>query len=351
MGVNEMHKNNFDFLRLMFAVFVVITHSYFFSGLGENDLLHQFTKGQTSFSYIGVRGFFIISGYLIFQSMQRSSSLKSYYWKRFLRLFPGLFIALLATACLGFFVYKGNLKEYLVNNEMWTYLPNNLSLYNLQFGIVGVLNGDALNGSLWTIRYEFTFYILVSIIFLFRNRIELVKKLLLLFFVLLLAGKFYLFEKLGSVGFTLSNSMSLNLGLYFIGGSLLASFKIENSNYKMASVIFWIILLCLSFYYHLFSYSQFILLPIVVVLTGISSTKYIHGLTECLGDISYGIYIYSFPVQQAILYYFDFNFIQFLGMSLVLSVFFGILSWNLVEKKALRYKNILPRLKMAIQPS
>ena len=51
-----MHKNNFDFLRLLFAIFVVITHSYAISGIPENDLIAQLTGGQTSFSYLGGTG-------------------------------------------------------------------------------------------------------------------------------------------------------------------------------------------------------------------------------------------------------------------------------------------------------
>ena len=78
-----MHKNNFDFLRLLFAIFVVITHSYSLSRIDENGLIAQLTGGQTSFSYLGVAGFFIISGYLIFQSMLRSSSLELFQKKIF----------------------------------------------------------------------------------------------------------------------------------------------------------------------------------------------------------------------------------------------------------------------------
>ena len=83
-------------------MFVVITYSYFFFGIAENDLLDQLSGGQTTFYYVGVRGLFMISGYLIFLSMQRSSTWKSYYWKRFFRLFPGLAVMLLLTVCLFF---------------------------------------------------------------------------------------------------------------------------------------------------------------------------------------------------------------------------------------------------------
>ena len=82
------HTNNFDFLRLLFAVWVIITHSYPLTGQPEQDLLWKITNGQTAFSYISVRGFFAISGYLIIQSLLRSNNLMDYYWKRILRIFP-----------------------------------------------------------------------------------------------------------------------------------------------------------------------------------------------------------------------------------------------------------------------
>lgn len=81
-----MHKNNFDFLRLLFAFFVIITHSFSLSGLRECDALCKITPNHINLSYLGVRGFFIISGYLIFQSLVRSKGLIDYYWKRILRL-------------------------------------------------------------------------------------------------------------------------------------------------------------------------------------------------------------------------------------------------------------------------
>ena len=105
-------KNNFHFLRLLFAFFVVITHSYAITGIKENDILAQITNSQTTFSYIGVRGFFIISGFLIFQSLKRSENLLNYYWKRILRLFPALIVVLLLTIIIGVFITEENVTSY-----------------------------------------------------------------------------------------------------------------------------------------------------------------------------------------------------------------------------------------------
>jgi peptidoglycan/LPS O-acetylase OafA/YrhL len=130
-----MHrKNNFDFIRLLFASFVIITHSYALTGLPENDLLAQTTNGQMLFSWLGVKGFFIISGYLIFQSFERSGNIIDYYWKRLLRLIPGLFVVLLVTLLLAPFVYENPTISYLSNKDVWTYLPRNLLMYKPQIG-------------------------------------------------------------------------------------------------------------------------------------------------------------------------------------------------------------------------
>lgn len=96
-----MYKNNFDFLRLIFASLVIVTHSYALLGLVENDLFMQISQVYP-FSYIAVRGFFVISGYLIFQSLIRSGSLISYFWNRFLRLFPALIVVLFLTVFFWF---------------------------------------------------------------------------------------------------------------------------------------------------------------------------------------------------------------------------------------------------------
>lgn len=59
------HDNNLDFLRLFFALSVIITHSYALTGLIENDILMRFSNKQASLSHTAVEGFLIISGYLI----------------------------------------------------------------------------------------------------------------------------------------------------------------------------------------------------------------------------------------------------------------------------------------------
>lgn len=69
-----MRGNNFDFLRFSFALFVVISHSYPLSGSDlSNQWFLKITNNQIELSSLGLNGFFILSGYLIFQSLDRKS--------------------------------------------------------------------------------------------------------------------------------------------------------------------------------------------------------------------------------------------------------------------------------------
>ena len=89
--VNKIRQhNNFDFLRFISALFVIISHSYALTGNDDKELLMLISRHTYHFSSLGLICFFVISGYLVSQSLFRSSSILNYAWKRFLRIVPGL---------------------------------------------------------------------------------------------------------------------------------------------------------------------------------------------------------------------------------------------------------------------
>ncbi|MDO4225787.1 MAG: acyltransferase, partial [Bergeyella zoohelcum] len=168
--------NNFDFLRMLFASFVIITHSYPLTGRkyeAECDIFCQYTG--VNLSYLGVMGFFAISGYLIFQSLMRSKNIIDYLWKRALRIFPGLFVVSVLTMVVLSFIYKGE-GSYWQDMKVWFY-PIKQTLFFYHWGSPPSLgeifmgnrySSHATNGSLWTIPYEFTAYILLLFLLIFR---------------------------------------------------------------------------------------------------------------------------------------------------------------------------------------
>lgn len=335
-------NNNFDFLRFLFALLVVVSHAYPLSGGNESSQwIYKITNGQIVLAQIGLSGFFIISGYFIFQSLVRSKSLSYYFKKRLLRLFPALFVVLLLTIILAPFVYQ-EIVPFFKNISVYTYLPYNLSLYGFQSSIKGIFDTNAyhaINGSLWTIRYEFSLYVALSFLFFFRKQKRIVSIILLIgFSVFILLYTFYLNSFGGSSLFGLQGIHLLNLGAFFIGGSLLASLQFEKIKYKVLILALSVLILLLSLYFNFYDSVKHFIFPIVVLLIGFIPLPFMRTFGR-FGDMSYGIYIYSFPIQQTLMYFFKMSTYSLLIYSVLLSVVFGFLSWHLIEKRALKYKN------------
>lgn len=336
-----MHKNNFDFLRLIFALSVIITHSYPLTGLNEweHDWLSGITNSQATFSYIGVRGFFIISGFLIYQSMIRSQNLPNYFWKRVLRLYPALIVVLILSVFFAFFVYSGDYESYKHNKSALDYLTNNLTLFKVQYSIDGVLQGNpspAVNGSLWTIPYEFFLYVLIGALWFFRRwNLKYIVVLVFLFFL----TSFFARDAKPWTFLYLDSKYIYELGVFFLGGSLLAAFEVEK--YKVKRLMFFagLVLFLLSIKTASFGVMQIFCLPMMIIPFGLWSFILLRDISSRIGDLSYGIYIYGYPVQQALVYYFKPSPIVLTLTSLPIVCLLAYMSWHLVEKRALSWKN------------
>lgn len=333
------HKNNFDLLRFVFALFVLVSHSFALIGKVEQESLVLWTNGQLSFSDIGLAGFFVISGYFIFKSMERSSSVWDYLKKRCLRVFPALFVVLFLTILLIPFLYEGE-QSLWMNGSYWAYLPNNISLYGFQATVDGVftnLTYHSINGSLWTIRYEFSLYIALILLFFIKQKMTLkfiITSVLLLFFILNFLMNFFQLHDRQLLGF---NGFSvLNLGTYFIAGVFLAQLKLETWRHDIL-ILITLVFLILALYLGFFRCVKHILIPVFILSLGFYPIKTLQRFSN-YGDASYGIYIYSFPIQQLLVYHFSPDIISLLVFSFLLSIFFGYISWHLIEKRALTYK-------------
>jgi peptidoglycan/LPS O-acetylase OafA/YrhL len=344
MTEGMVRKNNFDFLRLIFASFVIVSHSNPLSGNIDCDWLCQITNGQMLFSSIGVKGFFVISGYLIFQSLLRSQNLADYYWKRILRLFPALFVVLLLTVLLAPIVYENTSVSYLSNETMWSYLPNNLLLYPTQYYISGVFENNpykgAINGSLWTIPYEFTMYVLLSLLIFFRKNIFIIKLSLITIFCLLAIGNIFYMQQLMQPFWMLNGWLFVDVGVYFMAGSILASLQIEKYKHFDLLTVISIFFVVTSIMFNVLPWVKIFTLPIIILFAGLKSTPIINNIGNKIGDLSYGIYIYAFPVQQTLIYFLPLNAIELMILSLVISYILAYLSWHLIESKALKLKKL-----------
>jgi peptidoglycan/LPS O-acetylase OafA/YrhL len=321
-----MRKNNFDLIRLLSAIMVIFTHSFqVTTGTLTSEPLYLITNGQITFGRLAVAIFFMISGYLITQSYERSSNLSTYFKARFLRIFPGLIVAILLT--IVFCSLISSSKDYWNQKETYTYIRN-IFLLAPQQEIPGVFEKNNLksviNGPLWSLQYEFLCYIIVA--FLGRFKLLNTKFIFAFYFLTFFA---YLFLP------RLHENNAAEIVQYFFGGSLLylSKFKLKSS------IILYLPILALLFISIQFGFfKSWLALIGTILIIELGKSKNIINL-EKIGDFSYGLYIYSFPIQQTVAQFLPeiswyVNFVISLTLTFAISAF----SWHFVEKKALRYK-------------
>ena len=154
-------QNNFDILRLLLAILVYFAHWNILTSQDiSNPLFHL--------SGFAVDMFFIVSGFLIFWSFDADQNKKHFYIKRFFRIFP-LYAFLVILQTLFFIGFSdGNILQVV------KYFVSNIFFLNFLSPSVGTtlssLEVDAINGSLWTLKNEVMFYVLVPFIFMFYKK-------------------------------------------------------------------------------------------------------------------------------------------------------------------------------------
>ncbi|SNT09067.1 Peptidoglycan/LPS O-acetylase OafA/YrhL, contains acyltransferase and SGNH-hydrolase domains [Granulicella rosea] len=158
-------ENNFDFIRLGLAVLVIYSHSYAL-GLGSEarEPIARLTHGQVTGGSIAVNLFFIMSGFMITASAERSPSIASYLKKRVLRIYPAFIAVTLLCAFVVLPLAGGRMLGDGFGTRAWDLLTQTARL--LQFSYTGAFAGNPLsgdlNGSVWSIPFEFWCYIGVA---------------------------------------------------------------------------------------------------------------------------------------------------------------------------------------------
>lgn len=339
--------NNFDAMRLLFAVMVIVTHSYFLAGRGQ-DPLGVATGGVTNLGAIAVDAFFIISGFLISSSWAQGRSLRGYLRKRVARIYPGfagvwivMAVAVPMLVAGHFILVPGKLLKMPVHVLLLEQYvsPNAFASNPYPF---------EANGSLWTIGYEFRCYLLLPIFGLLglSRRPWLTVALL----IAALAATWALPADYG--GSRLIVFVLGGLGRWprllscFAGGMAIYAFRnaIPRSGWLALAAVALLVVACRS------SLGWAIAFPIAGTYL-IMWTAYLPlGLSNFArhGDFSYGVYLYSFFIQQVLVQAFHGTVspLRLFWVSLPISLLIGILSWHGIERHFLRTaRSLWPALK------
>lgn len=326
-----MHRNNFDLLRLVLALAVLRSHAYLF---GDADAAID----PPWYGRFAVECFFVISGYLIFQSWERSSSLGRYASKRMRRIVPAYAFVVLACAVGGAWLTTLSLGEYFLSATWLRYVAANLAFLNLlQPTLPGVFADNAsqlVNGPLWSIKVEVAFYCAVPLIFWLGRRFRPFWALTVLYgtSIAWTLGCHYAYDATGrEVMLKLANQLPGQLSFFVAGGALY--------HLRDRAAPLWRFLLPPAVAVLIGQFYVAELYPLYPAALGICvigaavAAPYL-GAFGRYGDFSYGIYIYHYPILQAIVASQAFADRPRLGFALgaALTLLASALSWRLLEK-------------------
>lgn len=327
---NRIVKNNFDLLRLIFASIVALVHAYALSGYSDLGWISLVLS-----STFAVKAFFVLSGFLVFMSYERSSSLRSYFIKRIRRIYPAYLTVVILCACLLWPVSSLPIEQYF-SGEWLKYVVANLVFLNfLHPGLPGVFEGLALpvvNGALWTLKIEVMFYVSVPILVWLGRGFGRLR--MLMFFYLGSVLYAWLLNDLADVrNSALLRELARQLPgqlSYFVGGAFFYYFLPWFERYAALFMLAAVSVLLL--------YPSPVLEPFALATVVVFFGLFLYaGNIGKYGDFSYGIYILHFPIIQVLLQggWFGGEAYAFLGAIVVLTLLVSVAMWHLVEKRFL----------------
>jgi peptidoglycan/LPS O-acetylase OafA/YrhL len=330
--------NNYNLIRCIASLAVLFSHSYALAPISKPQPLKNML-GMT-LGEISVDVFFITSGFLVTASLLYRKSIYEFIWARFLRIFPALFVMLLITVLvLGTVFTKLPVQQYLLHHDTLEYFTKSLTLFwDIKFTLPGVFNNEPINGSLWTMPFEVRMYAKLActwfILGLFAHqKIKLFKIAMLLF---ALGGLVYLFK---DHFFSANPKHARRLFFMFFSG---ASFYVLKDHIKISSILFFslsAILLASTFNVQFFFVAYTLSIAYLLFYLAYIPKGFIRKF-NLMGDYSYGIYIYAFPVQQTIKALMpNVSVLQMILISGTVTICLAVLSWHLLEKKVLGMKD------------
>lgn len=338
-------QNSYDLIRLLLAALVVYSHSFHLGRYGKDPVEHAIHT-QMVLGHLGVLGFFGLSGFLVTASLDRSSSPASFLKKRMARIFPGFWCCLAVCA----FVFApaiqmaqtGRLDGFAWSGEAGAtgYVWRNALLVMWQPTVGGILDGlptteHGLNGSLWSLFPEFACY-LALLALGWAGVLRGNRPLLALAALVLAAFHWTKVAAAGGVSWPLLPPFAFGFQTPFLVafavGACLYAWR-EHFQPTVAATVLIGFLLAYTLRRGGFLLAGPLLVPLFVVYVGALCRCHLHH------DLSYGLYIYSFPVQQFLQAVWpQQSWLTFLLLSFVGSFACAAASWFLVERRFLRHR-------------
>lgn len=345
--VSRGRDNNFNLLRFGAAGAVILSHSVLLSGNIHSSI-------AWALGYVAVNCFFIISGFLVCRSLTVRDNLSHYFISRCLRIYPALGVTVLLCVLVSATTLSElDFSDFFRESQTWRFLLNNslLVVGQVEVYLPGMFTTNPIpgqvNAPLWTLQYEVLMYFWLAAIYLLgRYTASPIIGTISTFLIITLS--------VVSMTIYLTNisqpqpdtSIAANVvrfaAMFFTGsGFYLLRNRVRLSTSIVALLSILIIL----------SYG---IRPLFITLTYLSLTylllylAYVPSgrirLFNRLGDYSYGLYIFGYPIQQTLVYTWpNIGPAALFVSSLLLALFLAVASWHWIEKPCLSLKPGLPQ--------
>lgn len=321
--------NSLNAIRLVLASTVIVLHSWVIEPYGPTP-----THGGFSYAGWAVDGFFVLSGYLVTGSRLKGD-LWAYLRRRILRIYPGFLVCLLSVVLLfapiTYVAVHHTLAGYLTTpTTPVRYLLTNLGLKMHAQSVAGTPGGiREWTGTLWTLYFEFLCYLLVALLAClrsFRTRPQLT------------VGLFALATALSLLNPHVNHhTVPANLGRlvpFFLAGTVTYLYRDRIPCVWPGAVASAAVLVVIPFAGP--RYVVLCALPLTYLLLYLGAVVPITWGRRT--DISYGMYMYGFPVEESIRFLHLGSQFLYVVFAMVATVPIAFASWFLVERPAMRWR-------------
>ena len=326
--MKKINVNNLDFLRFVFAFTVTLAHLIKLSEVKAFQSYVIFFDTR-----LAINGFFVISGFLIAKSYENSTNIKAYLIKRIRRILPAYIFIILLCALFFCFVSTNSINQYFLNNQFWKYLIANLTFQNyIEPCLPGVFQDNlicAVNGSLWTIKLEEAFYLMLPVLY-FITKSKKARIVILSILVYILSISY--FNYFVSIDmYRIAKQLPGALAFFMSGIIFYRNFEFL-IKWKHYLIVPSLLIFLLEYYI----YNTHIFYPIsysFLVFYLAYNFKFLNNFGK-YGDITYGVYIYHFPIIQVFVYFGFFKIYDPFFVSIVvllLVIILAFLSWHFLE--------------------
>lgn len=348
----DSRSAGFDLVRLVLAFLVVVSHTWPLGGFGSEPR-SPFSKTLTLGGF-AVGGFFALSGLLVGRSaLNRRPG--SFARARFARVIPALWVAIAFSAFVVGFVgwvhHHHHVSGYLTfrPDGPFAYVGRAATLpVSFSHGIADVFatdtpygiatsGGSFINGSLWTLPYEIRCYLVIGLVALVARRFG-GRRTVTIAWLISLALTIGYAKRVDLTSFLAGPYADKQLATFlfvFLTGTLVAVWAHRVNLFgwvPLAAFVLAIVAGRGSAFWgdHITQGAMALVLPPIAAMLA-PVARLLHGI-----DISYGLYLYAWPMQQlAAMYHWAARPATFIALSTILAATCAVGSWFLVERPAM----------------